>query len=475
MLAFAIISFASSLLAIGFVFLEGKRLLAKSFRHELQGIVTVASDFMDGEEISQIRQREDEGLPVYQKYQTLLNSLQKGLTAEGLQISHFYTVHKLANAPGELFFGLNTADDPHQVLPPGLSYLAENKEDIQKNFGTVFSSKKTYHGTFGKWFSAFAPIFNGNDQVVAMLGIDVSAQLYLKEINRLFYTHFFALFVSLLASMILAYLFSRTVTRSLMKLMEIVEYIGHGHYDVHVSHKMDGEFSRLAGEISEIGKALSARSIIEENFSSYVSYPVLQSLLRSPPPLKGEKRTITALFGDLRSFTKMTESHPVDEVIDILNIFFETMFDTTFKFKGTLENFRGDGFLILFGAPMHDPQHQEHAVEAALAMIKTWEILQKREREPMWPSLPLNIGIHTGSALIGGIGEKEHLHYTAIGDTVHIAQQIASEASKQKLPLIISKETREAQKQMVETEKLPDLPLPDQKASISIYTVKIQE
>lgn len=473
--AFAIISFVSSLLAIGFVFFEAKRLLRVSFAYELKAVVSVTAGFLDGEEIAKIRKQEDEKLPLYHKYRTLLMQLQKGLTSEGLPIAHFYTIHKMEGAPSELLFGLNTADDPHQVLPPGLSYSAENKAAVLKHFGTSFTSDTPYFGAFGKWFSAFSPIVDNNKQVVGMLGIDVSADSYYKEIDRLFNTHLIALLVSLLTSVILAFFFSQRVTRSLRKFMDVVEYVSHGHFDIQVDHKMDGEFAELTEEINKIGKALIKHTFIENNFSSYVSYPVLQSLLRSPPPLKGERRTITALFGDLSTFTKNTQAFSPEEIVSLLNTFFEAMIDIAFKFKGTLENFRGDGFLVLFGAPVDDPKQERHAIQAAQDMVKAWENLQRRERDKPWDSEQLNIGIHTGPALIGGIGKDDTIHYTAIGNTIHLAQEIAWEGRKKHLPLIISQKTWESEQQLIDAEKLPDLSFTQQTGSIAIYAVKTRE
>lgn len=472
--AFAAISTISSMLAVGFVFFEAKKLLKMSFSHELKAIVSVASGFLDGEEVAKIRRREDEKLPIYHTYQTLLTQLQTELFAQGLPVAHFYTLYKMPDKPNELFLGLTTAADPHQVLPPGLSYLSQNKGRILKHFGTSFTSDAPYFGTFGKWFSAFCPILDGNKQVVAMLAIDVSAHSYYKEINRLFNTYLIGLLVSLLASVILAFFFALRVTRSLRKFMGVVEYIAHGHFDIQVEHKMDGEFAELTQEVNQIGKALSARSFIENNFSSYVSYPVLQSLLRSPPPLKGERRTITALFGDLSDFTKNIHDFSPKDIVNFLNTYFETMIDIAFKFKGTLENFRGDGFLVLFGAPIDDPKQEHHAIKAAEDMLKAWENLQKRDSGTSRSTQQLNIGIHTGPALIGAIGKDDKIHYTAIGSTIHIAQEIAWEGRKKQLPLIISQTTWESQKQLIDAEKLPALQFFQQTGSIALYAVNTQ-
>ncbi len=474
-LAFTLISFIGSLLAIGFVFLEAKQILRTSFQQKLETIVAVTSSFLPGDEILLIKAKEDADNPAYKKYKDLLDRLQRRLQSEGVPVSHFYTLFRDKDDPSEMLFGINTADDPLEVLPPGFSYAAANKPSFLKKYGTFFTSDSPYIGTYGRWFSAFAPIKDSSNHVVGMLGIDVSADNYDTSMSRMFNTHIISLSISLVVSLLLAYLFSRRVSRSLSLLSQSVEYMSHGHFEAQVRLKTKDEFSRLAHEINHIGKALSQRSVLEENFSSYVSYPVLQQILHSPPDFEGEKREITALFADLNDFTQLSQVLSPEELVGMLNSYFEVMIDIIFKYKGTLENYRGDGFLVIFGAPIQDPHKEQNALNAAYEMIDALENVKKRGKAKHWPTLKLNIGIHTGDALIGIIGKEVRMHYTAIGNTVHIAQQIALESNKRAASLIISESTYEPVKQLLTAEKLTDLELTDLKTTLPIYQIKKED
>lgn len=98
-----------------------------------------------------------------------------------------------------------------------------------------------------------------------------------------------------------------------------------------------------------------------------------------------------------------------EEVVELLNEYFEKMVDIVFRHRGTLDKFLGDGMMAIFGAPEDDPYQEEHAIRAAIEMQQALSGLRHAQ-------LAIGIGINSGPAIVGNIGSSERMEYTAIGD-----------------------------------------------------------
>src|SRR4029079_4566409 len=125
---------------------------------------------------------------------------------------------------------------------------------------------------------------------------------------------------------------------------------------------------------------------------------------------------MTVLFSDIRGFTTVTERGQPEEIVGMLNEYFTRMVDIVFRHRGTLDKFVGDMVMALFNAPLDDPQHADHAVEAALEMIAELQRLNARwASEGKLANLDIGIGINTGPMIVGNIGSEAVMSYTVIG------------------------------------------------------------
>jgi len=155
-------------------------------------------------------------------------------------------------------------------------------------------------------------------------------------------------------------------------------------------------------------------------FGRYVSEEVAAEIVADPGrhlKLGGEKREVTVLFGDLRGFTPLAERLDPEDAVDILNVYLTIVIDTVFEFSGTLDKFRGDGFMAFFGAPMRRDDDPVNAVHCAVAM-------QERLKDVTFAKFPdlrlhMGIGINTGVVLAGNIGSERRTDYTVIGNEVN--------------------------------------------------------
>jgi class 3 adenylate cyclase/tetratricopeptide (TPR) repeat protein len=157
---------------------------------------------------------------------------------------------------------------------------------------------------------------------------------------------------------------------------------------------------------------------------SYTPLHLAEQVLRSKTALEGERKQITVLFCDLVGSTSLAERLGPETMHLLLNRFFELALSEVHRYEGTINQFLGDGFMALFGAPI---THEDHARRAALAALGLQKLLHEHraelgERAGM--ELKVRMGINTGWVVVGGIGDQLRRDYTAIGDTTNLAARL---------------------------------------------------
>jgi adenylate cyclase len=202
-----------------------------------------------------------------------------------------------------------------------------------------------------------------------------------------------------------------------------------------------------------------------------VAREVVDELLRDPERLvlTGERREVTVLFCDLRGFTRLAENLKPEEVVHLLNDFYELMIEATFRHEGTLDKFLGDAVMAVFGAPVHHEDHSIRAIRTALAMqagIK--ELSARRLRDGKQP-LAAGIGVSTGEAVAGTVGTEERMEYTVIGESVNLAARLESVAKPTQI--LISPRTYESANGLVTVRSLGTVRVKGKDDAVEAYEV----
>ncbi|MGD1808592.1 CHASE2 domain-containing protein [Dapis sp. BLCC M126] len=167
---------------------------------------------------------------------------------------------------------------------------------------------------------------------------------------------------------------------------------------------------------------------IRKTFGRYLTDEVVATLLESPEGLKlgGERRKITILTSDLRGFTATSERISPEEVVKILNFYLGHMADVITKHNGTIDEFMGDGILVLFGAPITRKDDPTRAVACAIDMQLAMEPVNKQMKEWGLAPLEMGIGINTGEVVVGNIGSCKRTKYGIVGSQVNLTYRIES-------------------------------------------------
>lgn len=156
----------------------------------------------------------------------------------------------------------------------------------------------------------------------------------------------------------------------------------------------------------------------------------------------GRSQEISVLFSDIRGFTTLSEKSTPEDIVRLLNRYFDLQVAAIFDTDGTLDKFIGDAIMAFWGAPVPRADHAVRAVDAALAMADRLQQF-KDELGEAGTGFDVGIGIHTGPAVVGFLGSSQRLDYTAIGDTVNLASRIEGQ-TKGIARILVSDATRTA-------------------------------
>lgn len=165
---------------------------------------------------------------------------------------------------------------------------------------------------------------------------------------------------------------------------------------------------------------------IKSIFNQYVPPAHIDKMLQAPDnvSMDGERKELTVLFSDIRSFTTLSENLSANHLKQLLNRYFDPITECIFTHQGTIDKYVGDMVMAFWGAPLDDKKHAEHAVEAALAMLQITKDLRHTFKQEGLPEIYVGIGINTGEMNVGDMGSTFRRAYTVLGDAVNLGSRL---------------------------------------------------
>ncbi len=170
------------------------------------------------------------------------------------------------------------------------------------------------------------------------------------------------------------------------------------------------------------------RQEIRNTFGRYVSNEIVSAILDNDDGLElgGQRKEITILTSDLRAFTNLSESLAPEDVVKILNYYLAAMELTISKHMGIIDEFMGDGILVLFGTPVSQKNDALNAVICAIEMQLAMKGVNNQMVKWGLPQLEMGIGIHSGDVIVGNIGSENRTKYGIVGANVNLTYRIES-------------------------------------------------
>jgi adenylate cyclase len=220
---------------------------------------------------------------------------------------------------------------------------------------------------------------------------------------------------------------------------------------------------------SQLARKIEHEAKTRAQFQRLLSPNLVDQVVQGKLQLEkgGALSEVTLLFSDIRGFTSMSESRAPEEIVRMLNEYFELMVDVIFKYEGTLDKFVGDEVIALFGAPVPMQNAELKAVQCALDMQRVLAEFNRTRAAEGQNEIPIGIGINTGMVVTGAIGSSRALQYTAIGDAVNTASRLCSVA--QAGQIILSEATYKKVQGEVAAAPLPPVRVKGKTDALRVY------
>ncbi|MBX7066541.1 MAG: adenylate/guanylate cyclase domain-containing protein [Parachlamydiales bacterium] len=213
------------------------------------------------------------------------------------------------------------------------------------------------------------------------------------------------------------------------------------------------------------------RKDLKAIFGQYVPPDYLDQMLkkRGEFGLEGESKELTVLFSDIRQFTKLCEKLPASDLKMLLNHYLTPMTEVIFHDKGTIDKYVGDMIMAFWGAPLDDPSHAEHAINASFDMHRKLKDLNQDLASLQMPPIQIGVGINTGSMNVGDMGSKYRKAYTVLGDAVNLGSRLESLTRVYNVDTVVGETTYEKTKSLFTFRLLDKVIVKGKAQAILIY------
>ncbi|MEP0864288.1 GAF domain-containing protein [Funiculus sociatus GB2-A5] len=215
---------------------------------------------------------------------------------------------------------------------------------------------------------------------------------------------------------------------------------------------------------------ISQEKRLKSTMYRYMTQELAEQLINSgEAKLGGDRKEVSVLFSDIRSYTSLTERMEAEEVVQLLNEYFESMVDAVFKHKGTLDKYIGDAIMAVFGSPLPLDDHAWMSVQTAVEMRHRLEDFNERRLASKKQEIKIGIGINSDTVISGNIGSSRRMEFTAIGDGVNLGSRLESASKQYGCDIIISESTYRPCNDRVWARELDRIRVKGKNQPVSIY------
>jgi len=229
----------------------------------------------------------------------------------------------------------------------------------------------------------------------------------------------------------------------------------------------------LVPYVGVVAKNFAKEQVEKRRLSRFFSPSVVKEIVRQKDDagLGAGRRRMTVLFSDIRGFTSMSEKMEPEEVVTFLREYLSEMTEAVFVHGGTVDKYIGDAIMALYNVPFEAPDHAAQAVRTALEFQRRLQPLAERFAAKHGSELRCGVGINTGDAVVGTIGSRQRLEYTAIGDTINLGSRLEGITKDFNVHVIISEATWLEVKELFDTRYLGEVTVKGKEIPVKIYTV----
>lgn len=244
--------------------------------------------------------------------------------------------------------------------------------------------------------------------------------------------------------------------RPIFRLSKGTCEIAKGNLDYRIPAMSKDELGDLVISFNRMASELKKKEVLKGVFNRYVSQHVADEILKDPERIRlgGDKKHVTVFFADIRGFASLSRRLSPEEIVELLNRYFTIITEVVFAFEGTVDKFIGDAVMSVFGSPIASERHIEQGIKAGAAINAIIsKVNHSRQGQGLVP-LSVGIGLDSGQAIVGNMGSKMRMEFTAVGEAVNMASRLSDIAGAG--DLIISEQVYNSIKGHVIAEKIVD-------------------
>ncbi|MBI3184381.1 MAG: CHASE2 domain-containing protein [Myxococcales bacterium] len=238
----------------------------------------------------------------------------------------------------------------------------------------------------------------------------------------------------------------------------------------------------MAGELASVAAvafnhlfARKDREHLREMFQAYMEKDLVEQMVeqRELPRLDGENFEVTAFFSDIKGFSTISEQLKADprQLMKLLNRYLSRVTPVLKSHAGCIDKYIGDAVVCLFGAPIRNQTHAVDACRSALAVQRELAKLREELKAEGLPELYTRIGLNTDVMLVGNIGSKDLLDYTALGDGMNLASRLEGANKGYGTLIMIGPRTFELAKDAIEARELDWVRVAGKSEAVAVYEV----
>lgn len=336
---------------------------------------------------------------------------------------------------------------------PGTEYVVSETE-LEKNKRILKSGKDhvdedTFITNYGKDITATAHIKNEEGVTIGLVILYMESKTFQESKESFLTTAAIIFILTFLGTTLLGFLFANYIANPISALEQGVTELAEGNLNTKVILPRKDEFGSLARNFNEmVDNIRTSKEESEllntqlkntiESYSRFVPTEFLNELKRDNilNVKLGDQHTkhMTILFSDIRSFTALSEKMSPEENFQFINGYLGRVSPIIRKHRGFIDKYIGDAVMALF------PIQPQDAVLAALEMQKEVFIYNSHRLSIGYEPIQIGVGIHTGSVILGTIGEEKRMEGTVISDVVNTASRLESLTKKFGSAILISDE-----------------------------------
>ena len=203
----------------------------------------------------------------------------------------------------------------------------------------------------------------------------------------------------------------------------------------------------------------------------YLPKGLTEKILAQRDRIEGERKQVTVMFCDMENFTALSEKLGAEEAYAMMDRVYEILIHKVHDYEGTVNQMTGDGILALFGAPIALEDAPQRAIRSGYAIHREMSRFTNKIRKSIGAISPirLRIGIHTGSVVVGTLGNDLRVEFKAVGDTVNLASRV--EGLAEPGTTLITEDTLKLTEGIFEFEALGEKYVKGKQKPVKVYRV----